>query len=87
MEISPIPGIRALPTVKTQPDDPRLSANFQIEPSRAPADDSYSSSNQNAAGGQDDEELTAADSQSSEENANHDSPSDQDDTPSVDLFA
>jgi hypothetical protein len=55
MEISPIPGIRALPVMKTPPVDPRLSGVFDIENSSAPGDDSYSASGKKAAGGQDDE--------------------------------
>jgi hypothetical protein len=55
MEISPIPGIRALPAVKAPPADPRLSAVFDIENSSGAGDDTYSGSGRKAAGGQDDE--------------------------------
>ena len=55
MEISPIPGIRALPVMKTPPVDPRLSGVFDIGDSPGPGDDSYSRSGKKAAGGQDDE--------------------------------
>jgi hypothetical protein len=55
MEISPIPGIRAFPAVKTPPVDPRLSGVFDIGDSPGPGDDSYSGSGRKAAGGQDDE--------------------------------
>jgi hypothetical protein len=55
MEISPIPGIRALPAVKAPPVDPRLSAVFDIENSSGAGDDTYSGSGRKAAGGQDDE--------------------------------
>ena len=55
MEISPIPGIRALPAVKAPPVDPRLSAVFDIENSSGPGDDTYSGNGRKAAGGQDDE--------------------------------
>ena len=55
MEISPIPGIRALPAVKAPPVDPRLSAVFDIENSSGPGDDTYSCNGRKAAGGQDDE--------------------------------
>ncbi len=55
MEISPIPGIRALPAVKTPPADSRLSAVFDIENSSGVGDDTYSGSGRKAAGGQDDE--------------------------------
>jgi len=51
MEISPIPGIRALPAVKAPPADPRLSAVFDIENSSGPADDTYSGSGRKASGG------------------------------------
>ena len=56
MEISPIPGIRALPAVKAPPVDPRLSAVFDIENSSGAGDDTYSGSGRKAAGGQDDED-------------------------------
>ena len=56
MEISPIPGIRALPAVKAPPADPRLSAVFDIENSSGAGDDTYSGSGRKAAGGQDDED-------------------------------
>ncbi len=55
MEISPIPGIRALPAVKAPPVDLRLSAVFDIENSSGPGDDTYSGSGRKALGGQDDE--------------------------------
>ena len=55
MEISPIPGIRALPSVKTPPADPELSRVFDIENSSQPGDDSYTGNGKKAAGGQDDE--------------------------------
>jgi hypothetical protein len=55
MEISPIPGIRALPVMKTPPVDPQLSGVFHIADSPGPGDDSYSRSGKKAAGGQDDE--------------------------------
>ena len=56
MEISPIPGIRALPSVKAPPTDLRLSAVFDIENSSGPGDDTYSGSGRKASGGQDDED-------------------------------
>ena len=55
MEISLIPGIRALPVMKTPPADPHLSGVLDIENSSAPGDDSYSGSGKKASGGQDDE--------------------------------
>ena len=55
MEISPIPGIRALPVMKTPPVDPQLSGVFDIENSSAPGDDSYSGGGKKAAAGQDNE--------------------------------
>ncbi len=55
MEISPIPGIRALPAVKAPPANSRLFAVFDIENSSGAGDDTYSGSGRKAAGGQDDE--------------------------------
>lgn len=55
MEIGPIPGIRALPAVKTPPADPRLSAVFDIQNSSSAGDDTFSGSNKKTASGQDDE--------------------------------
>jgi hypothetical protein len=57
MEISQIPGIRAVPAVKAPPADPRLSAIFDVENSSGPGDDTYSGSGRKAAGGQDDEDA------------------------------
>ena len=72
MEISPIPGIRALPVMKTPPVDPRLTGVFDIADSSGPGDDSYSGSGKKAAGGQDDEaddveETTETEPQTPEE--------------------
>lgn len=39
MEISPIPGLRALSAVKPRPSDPELSARFDIEALARPGDD------------------------------------------------
>jgi hypothetical protein len=60
MEISPIPGIRALPVMKTPPIDPQLSAVFDIEYSSKPDDDSYDGNGKKTAGGQDDEDGETA---------------------------
>jgi len=64
MEISPIPGIRAVPAVKAPPADPRLSAIFDVENSSGPVDDTYSGSGRKAAGGQDEEEVVEGESSS-----------------------
>lgn len=53
MEISSIPGIRLLPAVKQQKDDPHLSAVFDIENACGPQQDGFSRNGSSAAGGQD----------------------------------
>jgi hypothetical protein len=55
MEISAIPGIRAMPVMKAPPADSDLSRVLDIENSSQPGDDSYSGSGKKAAGGQDNE--------------------------------
>ncbi len=55
MEISPIPGIRAMPVVKIPPKESGLSKVFDVENSAKPGDDSYSGSRKKAAGGEDEE--------------------------------
>lgn len=61
MEISPIIGIRVMPTVRTPPAESALSAIFDIEATAKPGDDSYSSARKKAAGAEEseDEELDA----------------------------
>lgn len=58
MEISPIPGIRSQPVIKTPPVDANVSRVFDVENSARPDDDTYSGSNKKGAGGQDDEDET-----------------------------
>jgi hypothetical protein len=55
MEISPIPGIRALPTVKPPKNSPQLSAVFEIENAFGPQQDTFSYSGGKTASGQDNE--------------------------------
>jgi hypothetical protein len=55
MEISPIPGIRALPAVKAPPMDSALSAVFDIENFARIGDETYSPSDGKSAGGGEDE--------------------------------
>jgi hypothetical protein len=55
MEISAIPGIRAMPVMKAPPADSGLSRVLDIDSSSQPGDDSYSGNGKKAAGGQDDE--------------------------------
>jgi hypothetical protein len=57
MEISPIPGIRALPTLKPPKNSPQLSAIFEIENAFGPQQDTYSNGGRNLAGGLDDESV------------------------------
>jgi hypothetical protein len=64
MEISPIPGIRAVPGVKAPPLDARLTAIFDVENFSGPGDDTYSGSGRKAAGGQDDEDEDGAELES-----------------------
>jgi hypothetical protein len=61
MEISPIPGIRALPMVKPRPLDAELSAVFDIEHSAGASDDTYSGTGKRTAGGQDDNDDSEGD--------------------------
>ena len=55
MEISPIPGIRSMPVVKTPPADSEVSRVFDIVNPSKPAGDTYSGSGKQSTGGQDDE--------------------------------
>lgn len=57
MEISPIPGIRSLPVMKTPPADSDVSRVFDIVNSSKPDDDTYSGSNKSGAGGEDEENI------------------------------
>jgi hypothetical protein len=55
MEISPIPGIRAVPAVKPSKNNPQLSAVFDIENVSGPQQDTFSNNGKKMAGGQDGE--------------------------------
>jgi hypothetical protein len=54
MEISPIPGIRALPAMRSKAANPGLPGIFETEYLARTDDESYSSNNGNPAGGQED---------------------------------
>lgn len=69
MEISPIPGIRALPVVKTPSEDTQLSAVLNVENSSAPGDDTYSGNGKKAAGGEEDDDDTASEATESSSQA------------------
>jgi len=57
MEISPIPGIRAVVSgVKPRSVDPELTALFDIESSARPGDDTYTGHGQKAAGAEENDE-------------------------------
>ena len=74
MEISPIPGIRALPTVKPPKNSPQLSAVFEIENAFGPQQDSFAHSGRKMVGGQDDETVEQEEaSDSTEETSASDS--------------
>jgi len=55
MEISPIPGIRALPAVKAPPAALGVSPLFDIENSGRTGDETYTPQPAKAAGGREDE--------------------------------
>ena len=56
MEISPIPGIRALQAVRTQTSDLRPPAIFDIDGSAKPSDGAGSRNGRKAAGAEEDED-------------------------------
>ncbi len=56
MEISPIPGIRALPAVKAQQGDFAPPAIFDIDASAKPGEGSGQRSSRKAAGAEEDDE-------------------------------
>jgi hypothetical protein len=56
MEISPIPGIRALPAVKAQQKDFRPPAIFDIDASAKPGEGGGQRSSRKAAGAEEDDE-------------------------------
>jgi hypothetical protein len=55
MEISPIPGIRALLAAKPSKKDPQLLAVFDIESALGPQQDTFSQNEKEMTGGQDGE--------------------------------
>ena len=61
MEISPIPGLRAVAAVKPRPVDPELTAFFDIESTARPGDDTYTGNGKKAAGAEENEEDNAED--------------------------
>ena len=56
MEIAPIAGIRVMPTIKSRPVDPELTAFFEIVSTARPEEDSYSGNGKKAAGAEEPEE-------------------------------
>jgi hypothetical protein len=56
MEISPVIGVRILPTVKAPSNEAVVSAEFDIQPAAWLGDDSYTESGKKAAGGDEPEE-------------------------------
>lgn len=79
MDISPIPGIRALPVTKTPPVDPRLSTILDVENPTAPDDDTYSGNRKQTAECQDDEDQVLpeeeAEPESQQQSSNEAAPS------------
>jgi len=64
MEISPIIGIRVMPTVKTPPAESALTAIFDIDATAKPGDDTYSGAKKKGAGAEEsDEEVLDADTE------------------------
>ncbi len=57
MEISPIPGIRAMPVVKTPPADSEMLAVFDVEAPARMGDDGYTPSEEKHATADDNEEA------------------------------
>lgn len=66
MEISPIPGIRAVSTVKAPSADTYLSRVLEAGNSLQAGDDRYTGSGKKAAGGQDDEQEELEDAVAAE---------------------
>ena len=56
MEIGPIPGIRALPSVKARPTDPQLSAVFDIDALARIGDSEWTEGRKKASGAVEDED-------------------------------
>ncbi len=78
MEISPIPGIRAVPAVKGPKNEPQLSAVFDIENALGPQQDTFLNNGKQMSGGQDDS-AAEQDHTAEEEHSSSDS--------TVNLFA
>jgi hypothetical protein len=55
MEISPIAGIRVLPSAKAQSAEAGLTAYFYIDATARPGDDRYTGGGKKAAGAEEDE--------------------------------
>ena len=56
MEISPIIGIRMVPTIKARPAEPGITAEFDIQATSWLGEDSYNGSGKKAAGAEEPEE-------------------------------
>jgi hypothetical protein len=87
MEISPISGIRALPMIKATPANSELTPLFDIENSPRAGDETFTSSNQNSSGGQDDEDLEDPPGEEMQESASASDPSDFPRPRQVNFFA
>jgi hypothetical protein len=66
MEISPISGVRIVPTFKSRETDLGLTDVFEVEGSSRAGDETYSPSGNKAAGGSEEDEGTAEDQAESE---------------------
>jgi len=73
MEISPIPGIRAVPAVKASKNDLRLSAVFDIESALGPQQDTFLNNSKEMSGGQDDSAAEQGESAEEEHSAGSES--------------
>jgi hypothetical protein len=79
MEISPIPGIRAVPAIKAPKNDSRPSAVFDIESAFGPQQGTFLKNNKEMSGGQDDSAAEHGESAEEEHSCSSDS--------TVNLFA
>jgi len=59
MEISPIAGIRVMPSWKERPVDTELPALYDVESAARPGDDAYTPHGKKAAGAEENEEEQA----------------------------
>lgn len=71
VEIAPIAGIRVVPTTRSRPVDPELTAAFEIESPARPDEDSYTGSGKKAAGA---EEPAEKDEEDPDTPLNEDAP-------------